>query len=46
MVRDEGREAKGDEGSGPLWVTMNINGLGLALKEGCGWITNRVGSPF
>ena len=28
--------------SGPLWVTVDINGMGLFLKEGCGWITKGV----
>lgn len=44
VIRDEDREAEGAGGcSGQLWVTVDISGLGLSLKEGCGWVTKGVG---
>ena len=46
--RDCGRRRRqGGEGG---WgfselLTVDINGLGLSLKEGCGWITKGMESP-
>lgn len=43
VVGRVGRDEGGAWGyCGPLWVTVDINGMGLFLKEGCGWITKAV----